>query len=160
MRKTRSINKIKIVEKKKDKLPKLISRMCESSTKPLEEWIYGKLNRVGSSGIITFKNQIAFNGYEGSKLNLCKIKYLYVKLYYIIVHIKNISQRYEIRQMSNNFYNKLSSIYNKPKNRRGINHFYKDSKIEETKYDNNKSLPALCNRKSNYIFLIINIIFL
>ena len=61
--------------------------------------------------------------------------------------------------MSNNFYNKLSSIYNKPKNRRGINHFYKDSKIEETKYNNNKSLPALCNRKSNYIFLIINIIF-
>ena len=46
--------------------------MCESNVKPLEEWLYGKLNRIGSSGIITFKNQTAFNGYDGRKVQLSK----------------------------------------------------------------------------------------
>ena len=36
------------------------------------EWLYGKLNRIGSSGIITFKNQTAFNGYDGRKVKLSK----------------------------------------------------------------------------------------
>ena len=66
------INKINKIENKKDKLPLLITRLCESNVKPLEEWIYGKLNRIGSSGIITFKNQTAFNGYNGNRVNLCK----------------------------------------------------------------------------------------
>lgn len=72
----RKINQIKIIDKKKDELPLLITRIYEPNTKPLEEWIYGKLNRVGSSGIITFKNQTAFNGYDGRKVNLCKKCYL------------------------------------------------------------------------------------
>ena len=72
----RKINQIKIIDKKKDELPLLITRIYEPNTKPLEEWIYGKLNRVGSSGIITFKNQTAFNGYDGRKINLCKKYYL------------------------------------------------------------------------------------
>ena len=42
--------------------------------------IYGKNNRVGSSGIITFKNQTAFNGYDGRKVNLCKKYYLILEM--------------------------------------------------------------------------------
>ena len=66
------MNNIKNMDRKKDKLPLLITRLCESNTKPLEEWIYGKLNRKGSSGVITFKNQTAFKGYDGKKMDLCK----------------------------------------------------------------------------------------
>lgn len=61
-----------IINKKKEKLPLLMTRVCEPHVKPLEEWIYGRLNRIGNSGIITFKNQTAFNGYDGRKLDLCK----------------------------------------------------------------------------------------
>jgi len=68
----RTIKPIKNTEKNKDKLPLIIKKMCESNVKSLEEWLYGKLNRIGSSGIITFKNQTAFNGYDGRKVKLSK----------------------------------------------------------------------------------------
>ena len=48
-------------------------KVYNPNSKPLEEWIYGKLNRVGSSDTITFKNQKAFNGYDGKKVDLCKL---------------------------------------------------------------------------------------
>jgi hypothetical protein len=66
------IKTIKTTDRNKDKFPLIINKMCESNVKPLEEWLYGKLNRIGSSGIITFKNQTAFNGYDGRKVKLCK----------------------------------------------------------------------------------------
>ena len=76
----RKLNKINNIDRKKEKLPLLITRVCESNVKSLEEWIYGRLNRVGSSGIITFKNQTAFNGYDGRKLNLCKIIIIIIQI--------------------------------------------------------------------------------
>lgn len=69
----KKFNILKTIKKKKEKLPLLITGICEPSVKPLEEWIYGRLNRIGNSGVITFKNQTAYNGYDGRKLNLCKI---------------------------------------------------------------------------------------
>ena len=74
--KRKKIYRIKNLDGKKPKLPLLFNPSCGDIEKPLEEWIYGKLNRVGSSGIITFKNQTAFNGYDGRKVNLCKKYYL------------------------------------------------------------------------------------
>ena len=71
MKGKRKINKINI-DRKREKLPLLMTKAFTSNLKPLEEWIYGKLNKKGNNGTITFKNQTAFNGYEGNKLDLCK----------------------------------------------------------------------------------------
>lgn len=72
-----------------------------------------------------------------------------------LAHIKNISRRYEIREMSNKFYNKLNNIYNNTKNKGG-NLLYRSSSVkgEEISKLNqkNKSLPAIPrNKKSKYI---------
>ena len=69
----RNVNKKNILGKKQEKLPLILRKVYNPNSKPLEEWIYGKLNRVGSSDIITFKNQKAFNGYDGKKVDLCKL---------------------------------------------------------------------------------------
>ena len=68
----KNINKNNFV-KKQEKLPLILKRVYNPNSKPLEEWIYGKLNKVGSSDTITFKNQKAFNGYDGRKVDLCKL---------------------------------------------------------------------------------------
>ena len=69
----RNVNKKNILGKKQEKLPLILRKVYNPNSKPLEEWIYGKLNRVGSSDTITFKNQKAFNGYDGKKVDLCKL---------------------------------------------------------------------------------------
>lgn len=69
----KNINKKSNFVKKQEKLPLILKRVYYPNSKPLEEWIYGKLNKVGSSDIITFKNQKAFNGYDGRKVDLCKL---------------------------------------------------------------------------------------
>jgi len=71
----KNINKNNFV-KKQEKLPLILKRVYNPNSKPLEEWIYGKLNKVGSSDTITFKNQKAFNGYDGRKVDLCKLIFL------------------------------------------------------------------------------------
>ena len=68
----RKIYKIRNIKRKNENLPVLFNQVCGTKVKPLEEWIYGKLNRVGSSGIINFKNQTAFRGYDGRNIHLCK----------------------------------------------------------------------------------------
>lgn len=79
-------------------------------------------------------------------------KWIYVRnnlclIYIFLAHIKNISERYEIREMCNNFYNKLNNIYNGAKNNNGNNLLYKSScsKGGEIKNFNkkNRSLPAI-----------------
>ena len=79
MKGKRKINKI-IIDRKREKLPLLMTKAFTSNLKPLEEWIYGKLNKKGNNGTITFKNQTAFNGYEGNKLDLCKIFLILYKI--------------------------------------------------------------------------------
>ena len=69
----KNINKKNNFVKKQEKLPLILKRVYNPNSKPLEEWIYGKLNKVGSSDTITFKNQKAFNGYDGRKVDLCKL---------------------------------------------------------------------------------------
>ena len=70
---------------------------------------------------------------------------------YYLAHIKNISERYEIREMCNNFYNKLNHIYNGSKNNNGNHLLHKSSSLkgEDIKSFNkkNRSLPAI-RRKS------------
>ena len=70
--KRKKIYRIKNLDGKKQKLPLLFNPSCGDIEKPLEEWIYGKMNRVGSTGVINFRNQKAFRGYEGRNVNLCK----------------------------------------------------------------------------------------
>jgi hypothetical protein len=62
-----------LFEHKQTKLPLILKKVYNPNEKSLEEWIYGKLNKVGYSDSITFKNQKAFNGYDGRKVNLCKL---------------------------------------------------------------------------------------
>ena len=50
-----------------------MSQSKEKNLKPVEEWIYGSLNITGNNRIINFKNQKAFNGYDGRKVDLCKL---------------------------------------------------------------------------------------
>ena len=69
----RNINKKNNLGKKQEKLPLILKKVYNPNSKPLEEWIYGKLNKVGNSDTITFKTQKAFNGYDGKKVDLCKL---------------------------------------------------------------------------------------
>ena len=49
-----------------------ISKNEDKNVKPVEEWIYGTLNKVSSNRIINFKNQKAFNGYRKKRVDLYK----------------------------------------------------------------------------------------
>lgn len=69
----RNMNRYNNKGKNQEKLPLILKKVYNPNSKPLEEWIYGKLNKVGYSDLITFKNQKAFNGYDGRKVNLCKL---------------------------------------------------------------------------------------
>lgn len=53
-----------------------IPQTKEKNLKPVEEWIYGTLNKTGNNSIINFKNQKAFNGYQKKRIDLYKSFYL------------------------------------------------------------------------------------
>jgi hypothetical protein len=54
-----------------------ISQNEEKNMKPVEEWIYGTLNKVSSTRNINFKNQKAFNGYQKKRIDLYKFYFLF-----------------------------------------------------------------------------------
>ena len=54
-----------------------ISQNEEKNLKPVEEWIYGTLNKVSSTRNINFKNQKAFNGYQKKRIDLYKFYFLF-----------------------------------------------------------------------------------
>lgn len=56
----------------------------DKNLKPVEEWIYGTLNIIGSKSTINFKNQKAFNGYQKKKIDLCKSLNLFNILFLIL----------------------------------------------------------------------------
>lgn len=56
----------------------------DKNLKPVEEWIYGTLNIIGSKSTINFKNQKAFNGYQKKKIDLYKSLNLFNILFLIL----------------------------------------------------------------------------
>lgn len=50
----------------------------DKNLKPVEEWIYGTLNRKGNNSIINFKNQKTFNGYQKNRIDLYKLTILLI----------------------------------------------------------------------------------
>lgn len=87
----------------------------EKDLKPAEEWIYGSLknfNKKVNNSNINFKNQKAFNGYKKNRIDLYK-SLVFNIIFIILVQIDNLSKRFELSQISNIFYQKLSNIYKK-----------------------------------------------
>ena len=132
----------------------------EKHLKPFKEWIYGSLNFIGDNSIMTFKNQKAFNGYQKKRIDLCRYILLFnilIFIFFIIVQIKNISKRFELREISDNFYRKLFNIYKKSNYPIQLKQSLKNYKIIDKNPDNrnnfrhnrSRSLPYIKQRGKN-----------
>ena len=67
----------KIFKRHKSLLMLSTSQTKQKNLKPVEEWIYGSLNKIANNSIINFKNQKAFNGYQKKRIDLYKSFHLF-----------------------------------------------------------------------------------
>jgi len=136
----------------------------DQNLKTAEEWIYGSLKKKSNNSIINFKNQKAFNGYKINRIDLYKSFILLINTFNIIDQIDNVSKRFELGRISDNFYQKLFNIYKKEdyhiQLRKSLKHYKISNKSNNKNTHKNKkninlSLPNINNYKQkgkiNYI---------
>lgn len=124
----------------------------EKNIKPAEEWIYGSLNKIENNFIINFKNQKAFKGYRKNRIDLYKLFFL-IYSFNFIDQINNLSKKFELSQISNNFYRRLFHIYkegNPIHFRQSLNNYKLSNKSDNKNiHKNNASLPNIYGKGNN-----------